>query len=55
MIPHAFAQSDDVLLSHTELKEVMEEVMTPNDVDTFFTFIDTNSSATLWDTMVNLF
>lgn len=55
MIPHAFAQSDDVLLSHTELKEVMAEVMTPNDVDTFFTFIDTNSSATLWDTMVNLF
>lgn len=55
MIGHTFAQSDDVLLSHTELREVMGEVMTPSDVDTFFTFVDTNTSPTLWDTMVNLF
>lgn len=47
-------QSDD-LLSHTELIENMEKVMTTTDIDKFLEVMQTRPSDTLWDTMVDTF
>lgn len=45
----------DVLLTHPELLEHMEKVMSVTDIEKFLEVINTKPSATLWDTMVDTF